>query len=108
MADAKRKTTKRSGTGAIKTKPKRLRKKQSTVKSDRQTARGLSRSGAATSAASTDPAAENLQKIDKIVVLMMETAPSIILLNSPGGIAANDDHPPADIRRTSLSISSAA
>ena len=71
MANTRRGTTKRSArAGAKRSKPKRARKKKITPA---QTGRGVGRSGAATLAsAAADPAADNLQKIEKIVVLMME------------------------------------
>src|SRR5690349_4078929 len=71
MANTRRGTTNRSArAGAKRSKPKRARKKKTTPA---QTGRGVGRSGAATLAsAAADPAADNLQKIEKIVVLMME------------------------------------
>lgn len=73
MAKAKRKTAKRSRPGAKKSKTKRSRKKPAAAQSRRETLRARARSGAATLAAAVvDPAVDNLQKIDKIVVLIME------------------------------------
>ena len=71
MANTKRGTTNRSARAAAKrSKAKQARKKKATPA---QAARGLGRPGAATLAGVTaDPAADNLRKIDKIVVLMME------------------------------------
>ena len=71
MANAKRGTTNRSARAAAKrSKAKQARKKKATPA---QTVRGLGRPGAATLAGVTaDPAADNLRKIDKIVVLVME------------------------------------
>jgi len=69
MAKRKSRTTNRSArAGAKRSKAKRARKKKAA-----QSARGLGRPGRAPLANLTaDPAADNLQKIDKIVVLMME------------------------------------
>jgi phospholipase C len=73
MAKPKRKSTKRSGPGAKKSKTKRSRKKKATSKSQRQSVPARPRSSArALPAAAADPALDNLQKIDKIVVLIME------------------------------------
>src|SRR5690348_9701886 len=73
MAKAKRETTKRSRPGVKKSKTKRSRKKKATAKSQSQSVAGPRRSRTATVAASAaDPAADNLQKIDKIIVLLME------------------------------------
>jgi phospholipase C len=75
MANAKRKTTNRSArAGTKRSKTKQSRKKKSTpAQSQRQTARGRRQSRLPTFAAvAADPAADNLQKIDKIVVLIME------------------------------------
>ena len=71
MANTKRATTNRSARAAAKrSKAKQVRKKKATPV---QAVRGLGRPGAATLAGVTaDPAADNLRKIDKIVVLMME------------------------------------
>lgn len=70
MAKAKREKTKRSArAGAKRSKEKRARKKKAATA---QAARGLDRSRAALAAVAADPAADNLQKIEKIVVLMME------------------------------------
>jgi phospholipase C len=73
MARAIRKTTQRPRAGAKKTQPKKSRKKKSAAKPQSKSVPGRRRSPAPTlMAAAVDPALDNLQKIDKIVVLMME------------------------------------
>ena len=73
MAKPKRKPTKRSGTSAKKSKTKQSRKKKAAAKSPRQSVPVRRRSPApALAAVAADPALDNLQKIDKIVVLIME------------------------------------
>jgi phospholipase C len=73
MAKAIRKTIKRSRAGAKKSKTKKSRKKKPAAKPQSKSAPGRRRSPAPTlTAAAVDPALDNLQKIDKIVVLLME------------------------------------
>ena len=75
MAKLKKKTTKRSARAGIKrSTTKQARKKNAPpAGSQRQTVRGRRRSRLTTFAAvAADPAADNLRKIDNIVVLMME------------------------------------
>jgi len=73
MAKAIRKTTKRSRAGAKKLTTKKSRKKKPAAKPQSKSAPGRRRSPAPTlTAAAVDPALDNLQKIDKIVVLLME------------------------------------
>ena len=69
MAKPKRKPTKRSGPSAKKSKTKQPQKKKDPAKSPRQSVPVRRRALAAVAA---DPALDNLQKIDKIVVLIME------------------------------------
>jgi len=73
MAKTIRKTIKRSRAGAKKSKTKKSRKKKPAAKPQSKSAPGRRRSPAPTlTAAAVDPALDNLQKIDKIVVLLME------------------------------------